>query len=128
MKLCLKEQSYFGFFNQLAQYLLQAGALLINPDGRDRKTLRPEDLVWVKGDAADGMPDGTLRLHQRIYEDHPEVQSVITAQSPAIMAHAVTGEAFDSHTVSEGFIILHGLQSKTWSKVQGPGSGLQSVH
>ena len=28
MKLCLKEKSYFGFFNQLAQYLLQAGALL----------------------------------------------------------------------------------------------------
>ena len=26
-KLCLKEQSYFGFVNQLAQYLLQAGAL-----------------------------------------------------------------------------------------------------
>lgn len=27
MRLCLKEKSYFGFFNQLAQYLLQAGAL-----------------------------------------------------------------------------------------------------
>lgn len=27
MKLCLKEKSYFGFFNQLAQYLLQAAAL-----------------------------------------------------------------------------------------------------
>ncbi|MBQ8555660.1 MAG: hypothetical protein IJ438_07290 [Clostridia bacterium] len=27
MKLCLKEKSYFGFFNQLAQYLLQASAL-----------------------------------------------------------------------------------------------------
>ena len=27
MKLCLKEQSYFGFFSQLAKYLLQAAAL-----------------------------------------------------------------------------------------------------
>lgn len=27
-KLCLKEKSYFGFFNQLAQYLLQVGGLL----------------------------------------------------------------------------------------------------
>ena len=35
------------------------------------------------------------------------------------------GDQFD-HTAAEGFIILHGLQSKTWSKVQGPGSGLQS--
>ena len=100
------DQKLFSAAQGSMSLRLQDGALLINPDGRDRKTLRPEDLVWVKGDAADGMPDGTLRLHQRIYEDHPEVQSVITAQSPAIMAHAVTGEAFDSHTVSEGFIIL----------------------
>ncbi|MDO4537744.1 MAG: argininosuccinate synthase, partial [Coriobacteriales bacterium] len=35
------------------------------------------------------------------------------------------GDAFN-HSAAEGFIILHGLQSKTWSKVQGPGSGLQS--
>ena len=37
------------------------------------------------------------------------------------------GDTFD-HTASEGFIALHGLPSKTWSKVQGPGSGLQPVH
>ena len=37
------------------------------------------------------------------------------------------GDAFD-HSAAEGFIVLHGLQSKTWSKVQGPGSGLQPVH
>ena len=34
------------------------------------------------------------------------------------------GDTFD-HTASKGFIIIHGLQSKTWSRVQGPGSGLQ---
>ena len=37
------------------------------------------------------------------------------------------GDSFD-HTAARGFIELHGLQSKTWSKVQGPGSGLQPVH
>ena len=37
------------------------------------------------------------------------------------------GDTFD-HTASAGFIALHGLQSKTWSRVQGPGSGLQPVH
>ena len=36
-------------------------------------------------------------------------------------------DTFD-HTASRGFIDLHGLQSKTWSRVQGPGSGLQPVH
>ncbi len=32
------------------------------------------------------------------------------------------GDTFD-HSASAGFITLHGLQSKTWSKVQGPGAG-----
>ena len=36
------------------------------------------------------------------------------------------GDTFD-HTAARGFIDLHGLQSKTWSRVQGPGSGLQPV-
>ena len=35
-------------------------------------------------------------------------------------------DAFD-HTASRGFIDLHGLESKTWSAVQGPGSGLTPV-
>jgi argininosuccinate synthase len=35
------------------------------------------------------------------------------------------GDTFDQ-SYAEGFIVLHGLQSKTWSKVQGPGSGLQT--
>ena len=37
------------------------------------------------------------------------------------------GDTFD-HTASEGFIALHGLPSKTWSAIQGPGSGLQPIH
>ena len=36
------------------------------------------------------------------------------------------GDTFD-HTASRGFIALHGLESQTWSKVQGPKSGLTSV-
>ena len=36
------------------------------------------------------------------------------------------GDTFD-HTASRGFIDLHGLESKTWSAVQGPGSGLTPV-
>ena len=35
------------------------------------------------------------------------------------------GDTFD-HTASKGFITIHGLQSKTWSRVQGPGSQLPS--
>ena len=36
------------------------------------------------------------------------------------------GDTFDQ-SFAEGFIVLHGLQSKTWSRMQGPGSGLQTA-
>ena len=85
---------------------LPDGAILITPEGRDLKSIQPADLAWVKDGAADGNANRHLSLHLQIYADHPEVHSVITAQSPSIMAYAVSGQCFDSHTVSEGFIIL----------------------
>jgi len=36
------------------------------------------------------------------------------------------GDTFD-HSASRGFIELHSLPSRTWSRIQGPGSGLQPV-
>ena len=36
------------------------------------------------------------------------------------------GDTFD-HSASRGFIELHSLPSRTWSRVQGPGSGLQPI-
>ena len=37
------------------------------------------------------------------------------------------GDTFD-HSASRGFIELHSLPSRTWSRIQGPGSGLQPIH
>lgn len=85
---------------------LSDGAVLITPQGRDRRSIQPADIVWVKNGEADGAPDAGLELHLQIYADHPEVRSVITAQSPSIMAYAVAGQGYDSHTASESFIIL----------------------
>ncbi len=36
------------------------------------------------------------------------------------------GDTFD-HSASRGFIELHSLPSRTWSRIQGPGSGLQPI-
>ena len=51
-RLCLKEKSYFGFFNQFAQYLLQAGALAAML------------MIWrslaLQGADLDGMTSGQL--------------------------------------------------------------------
>lgn len=84
------------------------GSLLVTPHGRDRKSLTPGDIVWVKDGMGDSgaCPSSHLALHRRIYEEKPWVKAVITAQPPAVMAFAVTGTQFDSHTASEGYIIL----------------------
>ncbi|MDO5119867.1 MAG: argininosuccinate synthase [Coriobacteriales bacterium] len=37
------------------------------------------------------------------------------------------GDTFD-HSASRGFIELHSLPSRTWSRIQGPGSGLAPIH
>lgn len=86
-KLCLKEQSYFGFFNQLAQYLLQVGGLAalimiwrsLFLQGVDLEGMRPEQfytytilstvfapLLNVHTPASGWLHDGTmLGLYQR---------------------------------------------------------------
>ena len=37
------------------------------------------------------------------------------------------GDQFD-HSSSRGFIEIHSLPSRIWSRVQGPGSGLQPIN
>ena len=51
-------------------------------------------------------------LHKNIYDKHPEINSVIIAHAPHIMAFAVTDREFDSRTIPESYI-----QLRTVSKV-----------
>ena len=47
------------------------------------------------------IPSRSVRLHQEIYERHPEIESVIIAHPPNTMAFAVTEEQLDSRTIPE---------------------------
>ena len=81
---------------------------IITPYGLDRKYLEPFDLVRIeKGRKEKGkIPSRSVPLHQKIYETHPEINSVIVAHPPNIMAFAVTNALFDSRTIPESYIML----------------------
>ncbi|MCL7454258.1 MAG: class II aldolase/adducin family protein [Anaerolineae bacterium] len=95
------------------------GRFLITPYGIDRSHLEVEDIVLIEGGRAEAgkQPSRATRLHHVIYDQHPGVHCIITAQSPNAMAYAVTGKALDSKTIPESYVVLrnvplvpHGLQ------------------
>jgi len=41
-----------------------------------------------------------------IYQKHPEIQSIISAQSPNIVAYAITESEFESKLIPESYLVL----------------------
>ena len=87
---------------------LSDGSFLITPYMIDRKYIEPQDLVRIKNGMCEAgkTPSRSAMLHQRIYDKHPEIGSVIIAHPPAIMAFACTDAKFDSRTIPESYINL----------------------
>ncbi|MEF9894708.1 MAG: class II aldolase/adducin family protein [Clostridia bacterium] len=91
---------------------LSDDSFLITPYMKDRKYLEIEDLVRIKGGMCETgkSPSRSALLHQRIYETHPDIRSIIIAHPPAIMAFAVTDAEFDSRTIPESYIMLRDVK------------------
>lgn len=87
---------------------LADGSFLITPYNEDRKYICAEDMVLIKdGKKEKGKtPSRSVLLHMEIYKAHPEINSVIIAHSPNIMAFAITKEKLDSKTIPESYILL----------------------
>lgn len=81
---------------------------LITPTGHDRRSLSNEDIVLIHhGQREHGkMPSRSVGLHARIYADHPDVNCIITAQSPHVTAYAIAEHDFDTKTIPESYILL----------------------
>jgi len=90
---------------------VEANSFLITPYGVDRKHLAIEDIVLAKnGRVEQGKcPSRAVELHQVIYANHPEINCIITAQSPNAMAYAVTGQPLDSRTIPESYVVLRNV-------------------
>jgi L-fuculose-phosphate aldolase len=87
---------------------VEGDSFVITPYLLDRKYLAPADLVLVEGGRREAgkTPSRSVRLHQAIYAQHPQVHAVIIGHPPSIMAFAVTAEHFDSRTIPECYVML----------------------
>lgn len=56
------------------------------------------------------IPSRSVMLHKKIYDKHPDINSIIIAHAPNIMAFAVTDAEFDSRTIPEAYIMLRDVK------------------
>ena len=91
---------------------LSDGSFLITPYYKDRKYMEESDLVRIVGDwkEAGKLPSRSVLLHKKIYEKHPDINSIIIAHAPYVMTFAVTDCEFDSRTIPESYIMLRDVK------------------
>ena len=91
---------------------LSDGSFLITPYYKDRKYMEESDLVRIVGDwkEAGKLPSRSVLLHKKIYEKHPDINSIIIAHAPHVMTFAVTDCEFDSRTIPESYIMLRDVK------------------
>lgn len=91
---------------------LSDGSFIITPYGKDRMYLEPEDLVNIRQGRKEygKRPSRAVKLHQAIYDAHPDIMSVAIAHPPNIMAFGVTGQTFDARLIPESYIALKNVQ------------------
>jgi L-fuculose-phosphate aldolase len=105
------EQGLFTSTQGTYSARLSDGGFIITPYGKDRMYLESEDLVLIrdgcreKGKAA----SRATRLHEEIYNQHPDISSILIAQPPNLMAFAITDAVFDPRTIPESYILLRDI-------------------
>lgn len=97
---------------------LDGDKFVITPYNVDRKYLSVEDIVTIEGDKKEAgkVPSRSIRLHQEIYKQHPEINAIIIAHPPNIMAYAVTDEVLDSKSIPESYILMRDIPKLEFSQ------------
>jgi len=112
-------QRLFGSTQGTYSMRLSDGSFLITPFGIDRAYMNESDLVLIKhGMKEQGkIPSRSVKLHQIVYENHPEINSILGANPPHAMAFAVTNAPFDPKTIPESYILLRETQKVPFSSL-----------
>jgi len=83
---------------------------VISPSGMSRPGVLAEEFIWMCGTAMVGnrasLPSPDWGIHEQIYRIHPDVNSIIITQSPALMAHAVARQPLDVSTNPESWVFI----------------------
>ena len=86
-------------------------SFLISPYGTDRSYLDESDFVLIhrKNRERGLVPSRAVVLHQEIYAANPEINAIISAQSPAVTAFTVTGTPLESAIIPESYVELRDM-------------------
>ncbi len=81
---------------------------LITPTNVMRWNINLNDIVQIRdGKREPGkLPSRAVLLHQEMYRRNPHINSIITTQSPYLMAFSLTGNKFNVRTIPESWIFL----------------------
>lgn len=106
---------------------------LITPRNRSRWDIQMEDVVQIRNGRREPgkQPSRSVKIHQEIYENNPDINAIIITQAPYSMAFSITGQTFNDRTIPESWILLqdipmlpfgsHFKGTKTISDTLGPG-------
>ena len=86
-------------------------SFLITPTGADRMYLEIQDVVGIYGGRREvgKLPSRAVVLHKTVYEQHPQVQAIVSAQAPNVMAFGVTGVPIRTRTIPESYLLLRDI-------------------
>lgn len=81
---------------------------LITPKEKSRWDFQPNDVVQIRdGKKEQGkIPSRMTLLHQKIYEQNPNINSIIVSQPNYVMAFGSSGREFNVRTIPESWIFL----------------------
>jgi len=100
------------------------GSIIVTPYAYDRKYLAPEDLVLVKDNKKEKgkHPSRSVVLCNEIYKNNPDINSIMIARPPHIMAFAITDAEFSTRTIPESYAVLRDVMKFPFgSAVMQPG-------
>jgi L-fuculose-phosphate aldolase len=105
---------------------IDGDAFLITPYAADRAALEPEDVVLVRGGAAEEgkIPSRAARNHRAIYARHPGAGAVVSAYPVNATAFSVTGAPLETRTIPESYILLRDVARVPFDAIFGDGSAL----
>lgn len=106
------EKQFITSESGVFSYKLSDGSFLITPDHKDRRDIRPEELVWIRNGKSEAgkIPSPTVAFHQSVYSKNSSVQSVIEARPSSVMAYAVTEKELDVRLLPEIYIALRDVK------------------
>ncbi len=97
---------------------VEGDAFVITPTQRDRETLVPGDLVYVKDSAREAGKKASRAVlaHQAIYQQHPNVHAIAFAHPVAATAFSVTDALFDSKMIPESYVFLRDVHRVSYGE------------